>query len=232
MKNVKFSKSGRPGRWLYVTLCIGVLAVSVATVAGYRHAANSLTNDLVNEDPQASLEDIDFSEVDAILSDIEKQQDETNAQPSDSDITSELEAVFYEKAVYMPVAGAEVIGEFSFGELVKSPTGVWRTHDGVDLSADLGDPVKSMTSGTVMDIHNDQLWGNCMIIDHGDGITAHYYGLTPDVVVAVGDEVNAGQVIGYVGETELESDMEPHLHFALKLADQWIDPISYIEPYK
>ena len=231
MKKVKFSKNGRVGKWLYVTLCIGVVAISAATVAGYRHAMNSLTDNLANNEPNEPLEDIDYSEVDAILKDIEKQQAEANAQVT-RDIQSELEAVFYEQAVYMPVANGDVIGEFSFGELVKSSTGVWRTHDGVDLKADLGDPVKSMTGGTVMDVYNDQLWGNCIAIDHGDAITGHYFGLTADALVNVGDKVDAGQVIGYVGETELEADMEPHLHFALKLADQWIDPISYIEPYK
>lgn len=231
MKKAKFSKNGHPGKWLYVTLCIGVVAISAATVAGYKNAMNSLTDSLVNEEPAPSVDEIDYSEVDTILKDIEKQQAEANAQVT-QDIQSDLEAVFYQQAVYMPVSNGDVVGEFSFGELVKSSTGVWRTHDGVDFKADLGDPVKSMTSGTVTDVYNDQLWGNCIAIDHGDAITAYYCGLTADAVVAVGDKVDAGQVIGYVGETEIESDMEPHLHFALKLADRWIDPISYIEPYK
>ena len=74
MKKVKFSKNGRVGKWLYVTLCIGVVAISAATVAGYRHAMNSLTDNLVNNEPNEPLEDIDYSEVDAILKDIEKIQ--------------------------------------------------------------------------------------------------------------------------------------------------------------
>jgi len=231
MKKVNFSKNGRPVKWLYVTLCIGVLAFSAATVAGYRHAMNSLTDNLVSDEQTPPAEDIDYSAVDTILKDIEKQQAEANAQIT-QDISEELEAVFYEQAVYMPVSNAEVIGEFSFGELVKSSTGVWRTHDGIDLKADPGDPVKAMTAGTVTDVYTDQLWGNCIAIDHGDALTGYYCGLTADSLVNVGDKVDAGQVIGYVGETQIESDMEPHLHFALKLSDQWIDPISYIEPYK
>ena len=53
----------------------------------------------------------------------------------------------------------------------------------------------------------------------------------PDV--KVGDEVNAGTVIGSVGDTaDIEANMEPHLHFAIKRAGNWIDPIDYISPSK
>ncbi len=221
------------GRWLYPLLCAAVVALSIGTVAAFRHQANSLTEDLVN-DTLNTPSTPDLSRVDKILDNIPK--DTPVAAPTDkvssSDAPGTLEEVFYQKAIYMPVSGTNVIGEFSFGELVKSASGVWKTHDGVDLSADLGDEVKAMTSGNVTRVYRDQLWGNCVEIYHDDALTGHYYGLADDILVAEGDQVNAGQVIGYVGKTEIEADAEPHLHFGLKYADQWVDPISYIEPYK
>ena len=148
------------------------------------------------------------------------------------DISGELEALYYKEAVMMPING-EVITEYSGGELVKSSGGVWRTHDGVDIAAAEGDGVKAMTSGTVSEIYSDPLWGNCVIVDHGNTLSGCYFGLSDDVLVNVGDRLNAGEVIGKVGNTaDIESDLGPHLHFALKYQNQWIDPVGYIEPMK
>lgn len=229
------AKNGRKlfgGKGLYIMLCVGVLAVSAITAAGYKAAVGSLTEGLAADDERTVIPDLDFSEVDAILSDIEKEQEEASNQAPSEDITPDLETIFYEQAVYMPVNG-EIINEFSDGELAKSASGVWRTHDGVDIKADIGTEVKAMTSGTVIDVYTDSLWGNCVAIDHNDGVTGYYFGLDPQISVTVGDQVSAGQVIGLVGNTaDIESDIEPHLHFALKYGNEWIDPVSYIEPYK
>ena len=83
----------------------------------------------------------------------------------------------------MPVNG-EILEPFSNGELVKSETlGYWKTHDGVDIKADFGEPVKAMNKGTVTKIWDDPLWGNCMTIDHGNGIVGHYYNLSKEMSV-------------------------------------------------
>lgn len=247
MKKVKFRKAG--GRAMYAVLCAGILAVGVASVAGYRTAVNSITDGLITDKNQVTAPDIDYSAVDAILKDIEKDREETQTdtqtQPeSDApaapdtgsqaivDITNELEALYYEQAVMMPVNG-EIISAYSDGELVKSSGGVWRTHDGVDIAAEEGADVKAMTSGKVTSIYNDPLWGCCVTIDHGNTLCGHYFGLSPALDVTVGDEVSAGDKIGTVGNTaDIESDLGSHLHFALKYENQWIDPIGYIEPMK
>ena len=229
------AKSGRKifsGKGLYIMLCVGVLAVSAITAAGYKAAVGSLTQGLAVDDEKTTLPDLDFSEVDTILSDIEKDQQDTASQTPPQDITPELETIFYEQAFYMPVKG-DIIKEFSGGELTKSESGVWRTHDGIDIKADIGTPVKAMTQGTVTEVYTDSLWGNCVVIDHGDGISGYYFGLDPQINVTVGDKVSAGEVIGLVGNTaDIESDMVPHMHFALKYGNEWIDPVSFIEPYK
>ena len=131
----------------------------------------------------------------------------------------------------MPVNG-QVLAPFSGGELVKSETtGVWKTHDGVDLKAERGTPVKAMNRGEVTQVREDPLWGYTVIIDHGSGIMGYYYGLSSAVAVKEGDKVQSGQTIGAVGDTaEIEAAMPSHLHFALKRNGTWIDPIEYIAP--
>lgn len=243
MKKVKFRRSGSAGKGVYIALCAGILAVGAVTFAGYKAAVGSLTKNIIPDVTiQTSPEpDIDTSQVDKILSDIERDNPgsvpggadvPTNPVQQPVDITDELQTLYYEQAKMFPVSG-DIAGEYSWGELVKASSGVWRTHDGIDLLADAGSDVKSMTSGTVTDIYSDPLWGNCVVIDHGETVIGCYYGLSPEISVAVGDSVGAGEVIGKVGNTaDIESDMGPHLHFALKFEGSWIDPVSYIEPMK
>lgn len=247
MKKVKFRHTGRA---LYLALCVGILAVGAASVAGYRAAVSSVTEGLITPKDQADIPDLDYSAVDAILNDIEKDRQDaqdvlgTQVDPdgyADADVpanedlfdlTDELEALYYEQAIMMPVNG-EILNAYSEGELVKSAGNVWRTHDGIDIAAAEGTKVKAMTSGTVTEVYNDPLWGCCVVVDHGNTLSGCYYGLAPDLEVTVGDKLNAGDAIGSVGNTaDIESDVGSHLHFALKYENQWIDPISYIEPMK
>lgn len=236
MKKVKFKRSGLAGKGMYIALCVGILAVGAATAAGYKAAVGSLTGNLIPDSEQSYLPEDGLNAVDNNLTDIIKQDapelPESDPAVTPDDVTDELQTLFYEQAKMLPVSG-DVINEYSWGELVKTSGGVWKTHDGIDISAQNGTSVKSMTIGTVAEIYNDPLWGNCVVIDHGDTVMGYYFGLSPDISVNVGDKVNSGSVIGTVGSTaDIESDLDPHLHFALKYQGTWIDPISYIEPMK
>ncbi len=236
MKKLKFKRSGLAGKGMYIALCVGILAVGAATVAGYKAAVGSLTQNLIPDRSEIFIPDIDSNAVDNPVTNVEKDNLDaptvvTPEAPA-QDVTNELQALFYEQAKMMPVSG-DILTEFSWGELVKSTGGVWKTHDGVDISADAGTSVKSMTAGTVKEIYSDTLWGNCVVIDHGETVIGCYYGLSPDISVNIGDSVSAGTVIGTVGNTaDIESDIGSHLHFAVKHQGAWVDPISYIEPMK
>lgn len=229
MKNF-IKKTGFSSRAVYIALCAGVLAVGAITAVGYRVAVDSLTKDILPT-PTEQQEPLDMSEVDVILGGVPKEEQSEEEIPI-FDLTKELETLFYKQAVVFPVQG-EIIGEFSWGELVKATDNMWKTHDGVDIAAEEGTPVKAMTSGTVTDIYKDPIWGNCVVIDHGETTFGYYFGLSEHITVTKGMNVNSGDVIGAVGNSaDIESDLGPHLHFALKRESVWIDPISYIEPVK
>lgn len=244
MKKVKFRRNGFAGKGVYLALCMGMLAVGAVTAVGYRAAVGSLTRNIIPDiNIQSEQDDNIDTQVDKILPGIEKtggekENNDTSNNPNPFEppfipnLTDELQTLYYEQAKMFPVAG-EVLNEYSWGELTKAAGGVWRTHDGVDIAAEVGENVKSMTSGTVTSIYSDPLWGNCVVIDHGETVIGCYYGLSPDISVNIGDKVSAGQVIGTVGNTaDIESDLDSHIHFALKFEGTWIDPVSYIEPMK
>ncbi len=235
VKKINFSNSkiagALSGKGFYIALCVCVTAVGAAGAAVYRNTVKELTQNPAFTEQTTSFTEQDASDVDSLLSGILK-SDTTEAAVTEP-IEPDLEALLNAQPNVMPVNG-EVINAFSHGELVKTePLNIWKTHDGTDIKADTGTEVKSMTSGTVTQVWEDPLWGQCVIIDHGNAIEGHYYNLAKALTVKVGDEVNAGTVIGSVGDTaDIEANMEPHLHFAIKRAGNWIDPIDYISPSK
>lgn len=132
--------------------------------------------------------------------------------------------------VVNPLAG-ETVAAFSMDELQYSETmGDWRTHDGVDIAAEAGTPVCATSSGTVLDVRDDDLMGTTVVISHDDGFGTLYANLQSTPTVEIGDYVTAGQVIGSVGRTALgESAQPPHLHFSVTENGGFVDPASYLK---
>lgn len=91
------------------------------------------------------------------------------------------------------------------------PGGHW--HSGIDLAAARGTPVLATLPGTVTVIVSPTGYGLHVVIDHGGGLSS-LYGHLDTVVVASGDLVAAGQVIGTVGSTGNATG--PHLHFEIR----------------
>lgn len=125
----------------------------------------------------------------------------------------------------LPVSGA-AIAHFSGDMLVKNETlGDWRTHNGIDISAELGSAVTASSDGVVTDIRSDPLWGNVVEVTSGDYVMT-YSGLSDDILVSVDMTVTAGDQIGSVGEIPCELSLEPHLHFDVKQNGEYVDPAS------
>ena len=128
-----------------------------------------------------------------------------------------------------PVKG-EIIRDFSLEVLAYDETmGDWRTHHGLDISAQLGTEVCSISTGTVEAVYEDDLMGTTVVIDHGGGIKSIYSNLAAKPTVVAGDVVKPGTVIGAVGETALaESGRPPHLHLEMSKGDYIVDPLQYL----
>ena len=128
-----------------------------------------------------------------------------------------------------PLTG-EIVRTFSMNELQFNPTmGDWRVHGGIDIKADLGAKVQSVTSGTVVDIYDDPGMGTTVVIASAGDLRFVYQNLMRQPAVAVGDAVQAGTVIGGVGETALfETGFGWHLHLEAWRGSQRIDPLSLL----
>lgn len=126
----------------------------------------------------------------------------------------------------MPVSGT-VITAYSGDKPVYDKTmDDYRIHDGIDIAANAGTPVKACADGVVSDIVNDDMYGETVTIKHGGGIVSVYSGLTPAVTVKKGQTVESGDVIGAVGQTaKCEIALTPHLHFAILKDNAYVNPL-------
>ena len=115
-----------------------------------------------------------------------------------------------------------------FGDREHPVTGEHRHHDGVDLAAAQGTPIRAADEGVVSFAGVQSGYGNVVIIDHpglGGGIQT-VYAHQSRIGVAQGDHVGRGQVIGAVGSTGVATG--PHLHFEVREGGRAVDPLPYL----
>lgn len=127
-----------------------------------------------------------------------------------------------------PING-EVQKQYSIDKVIYSKTlELWKTHDGIDIAADIGTNVKSIEKGTIEKVYEDSFYGTTIVIDHGQGYKSSYSNLDKNISVKEKQTVNKGQVIGKVSNTAIgEIKDEPHLHFTLFKDNKNVDP-TYI----
>ena len=98
-------------------------------------------------------------------------------------------------------------------------------HKGVDLRAPIGTSIFAAVSGKVTLAGRYMDYGNCVIIDHGNGIST-LYAHASRLCVSEGDYVSAGDVIALVGSTG--NSTGNHLHFEVYIGSDRVNPQPYI----
>lgn len=98
-------------------------------------------------------------------------------------------------------------------------------HNGMDFTAPEGTEVYATGNGTIVKVQSSQRGlGKHIIVDHGFGYQS-IYGHLSNFNVRVGQRVQRGEVIGYVGNTGLS--VANHLHYEIKLNGVNVDPVNY-----
>ena len=100
-----------------------------------------------------------------------------------------------------------------------------RPHYGLDFRVPTGTPVAAMNAGTVLLARFLYFEGNCVVIDHGQGLLTLYFHLS-EFKVKEGDPVKRGQEIGLSGGTGRATG--PHLHVAVRWQGTYLDPATLI----
>lgn len=124
-----------------------------------------------------------------------------------------------------PLAPAAYTKTSPFGMRVHPLTGAWKLHDGTDLAAPIGTPLRSVCNGTVTQTGNRGTGGLTTTVDCGGGVEVLYRHQNK-IGVTVGQQLKVGVTVGELGNTGGSSG--PHLHFVVRVAGAPVDPIPFM----
>jgi murein DD-endopeptidase MepM/ murein hydrolase activator NlpD len=148
-------------------------------------------------------------------------------------VTPKLTAGGYVFPVYGPSSFID-----TFGAPRSDVSGGW--HHGDDIFAPLGAPILAVAAGTVFSVGWNDVGGNRLWLRDGQGNLFYYAHLSAFTPLAVnGNKVNAGDVLGFVGNTGDAQGTPTHLHFEIHPVgliglgyDGAVDPTSYLLAWK
>lgn len=115
-----------------------------------------------------------------------------------------------------------------FGEIRKTGDQEIR-HYGIDIASPLGTKIGAINGGVVRKTGVDPVYGNMVIVDHGQGIFSMYLHLDK-ILVKEGAALKKGALLGTVGQTGYST--MPHLHLSLKIGNISVDPLRFVNYFK
>lgn len=98
-------------------------------------------------------------------------------------------------------------------------------HDGFDIASRIGTPIVATADGTVTFAGWDGLFGNSVIIEHGSGWVTRYAHCAK-LAVQLGDRVERGEVIAFIGSTGKSTG--PHVHYDVRYNERSVNPYYYL----
>lgn len=195
-------------------------------------------NEDSNEDPKIENEQsISSNNNDTILIGKENKQSSLNSNVStnSNNVINKVQTKVEEKVikkedplVFIKPINGDILKIFSDDKVIYSKTlDMWKTHDGIDIKAEIGSKVCAIEKGKIEKIYDDAFYGKTIVINHGQGYKSSYSNLSENVSVAVGQSIKKGQEIGTIGNTSIGEFKDlPHLHLMLFKNDEIADPTS------
>ncbi|MDR0877611.1 MAG: M23 family metallopeptidase, partial [Treponema sp.] len=210
----------------FETALSGTLS-AIGTDFQERNAAPSASGDLssffdIRETPDGVLQEVsDVRNLSAYLASAEGPIREIGTLlNSQSALLTEIPSIW-------PIKGG--IGHISmfFGQNENPFSGQYYIHKGIDLSTyRQGDAIVATADGQVVTIDNDaEGFGNYVIIKHKHGYYTRYAHML-SFRVNIGQRVQQGETIGYIGNTGLSTG--PHVHYEVHIGSDVVDPYKYI----
>lgn len=206
-KNSKLAKNIKENRAVYITAL--TLLVALAVIITLTAVANRSKKPAETQPPESKP--------------TETAPPDTNNEP-DTDVMDKL------PTFVLPVSGKLSKSHDAEMQVFSNTMQDYRVHLGLDICAEEGAQVCAAADGTVVEVWEDDLMGQCVAVSHsGDAISVYKnLSFTVPEGIAAGAEVKAGDAIGYVGDTAMvELADESHLHFEMTVGGIQVDPLDY-----
>ena len=227
MKNKSSGKNTK--KWIQTRAFYGVALSLILVIVGIGTAiynVSKLKNILPNSEQQESS---------TVYTVPNTQKNTTNANANATGIADNMTTTTQNSTAndlnrpytgyYLLPLNSKVTKDFSNGDMVYSNTMEdWRTHNGIDIGGNIGDNVIAIQDGKVTAAYSDEIWGDVVEIQHGNGLKAKYFGVKANV--AKDDTVEQGQVIGTLTAIPVENTDGNHVHLETIIDEVNIDPIK------
>lgn len=163
----------------------------------------------------------------------EDKNDATETEDTETSQTAQTagraQALHFSEELLWPMEG-NVIINYSMDSTVYFPTlDQYKYNPAVIIAGEVNDKVYAVAKGQIKSIENDEVTGCTVKVDLGDGYEA-IYGQLKELNFAKGDYVEAGHVLGYIGEPTKYFTVEgSNLYFELDKDGTPVDPVAYFE---
>lgn len=216
----------KDGAGLYIAICCCILVIALIGYANNLAQKNEEEERFLAEQAGENVIVPEVEETPLPVITPEPEVTEETPTPETENVAKNQQA---EEAAFFtnPVSG-KVLGEFSDKQIFYESIEEWRTHNGLDIEAQVGDSVSAAADGVVSRVFMGSL-GYSVQIDHNDGLTTVYSNLDENPTVAIGDNVKQGDVVGHIGTSAL-ADLcdEAHLHFEVLKDGKYENPLDYL----
>lgn len=201
--------------YLSLFICICIIAI------GGIWFTNKNVDDLLSKNTSTNSED------EIHLTENEKNDVLPTTTDSGQNLAKAKEAE-HNKISYL---GNQVIRDYSETEPSYSETlEVWEIHKAIDIEANENQEIKSLVSGKVLDVYDDDEYGMSVKIQSDKDTVFIYSSLSKNIKVNKSDEVKEGQCIGYAGNTsDVECLSGVHVHLEAYKNNKAINPMSLLE---
>ncbi len=219
----------KDGFYLTLFLCVGL--VSMFGIWFTRSSVEELAkSDLLIEKDINIEEEFTQSEEDKEVHFIENNEDDDVVQTS-TESEESLETAKAQPEDKLHFLGDVITRGYSDTQPTYSETlDVWEVHKAIDVRGEIGQEIKSLLDGEVVDVFHDDSHGMSIKIKSDDNIDILYSNLSEDVLVSVGDVLKEGDSIGSIGNTTaVEFKEGPHIHVEVFKNNENIDPMTVIK---
>jgi hypothetical protein len=177
---------------------------------------------------EATVLPFDFVEQNLIIDVSDPVISEANSPKAYSEYREKIPPLFetfdterYWEGVFDVPAEGRVSTEFGTIRYTNGNYANSRSHNGMDIAAPEGSPVRAPNAGRVVMAERLLNTGNTVVIEHGGGLKSYYFHMSR-LDVNPGDTVKKGDLIGAVGTTGYSTG--PHLHYEIRIGDKPVSP--------
>ncbi len=198
--------------------------------------ADALRDDLQAKEKAKEVKIASLTKQEKVLEDISEESDKqiTQLAKQEADLQAKKRAASKAKSPFTYSGGklgyplavqAPLTSDFT--NRINPVTGRSESHKGIDLGAPKGTDILAAENGSVIYASWMNGYGNCVIVDHGNGLWTLYGHIMNDgIYVKVGDVVKRGQKIAGVGSTGQSTGN--HLHFEVRKNEVPTDPKPFL----